>query len=180
MHSDSEDKTTEILQANETKFDGELKALPYEELCDRDYVQDLSARLGRQRLYPEDKTLSAAKAFTLIRKEHCNHHKGDLFRNSVYLDIYALRPEQLWSRYDLDTAYHLNKWRKTEWGDKDWSELTIPFYDLFGVCPVSTMKHFLTYAKKPPSEPLGEYLGPRLMFIDFALKIREARLKEAS
>ncbi|WP_306258400.1 hypothetical protein [Pararhizobium sp. IMCC21322] len=105
------------------------------------------------------------------------NHEGRLFQynqraldNKRALDLVALRPKELWGEQALSTMKSLSKFR-----DQHMIEVT----DLFGEDGRRAINAIRTLASIPPKKALCRSVVPRFMMLDFARRIREARLAPA-
>ncbi|MGJ8690805.1 MAG: hypothetical protein ACSHXZ_14945 [Gammaproteobacteria bacterium] len=99
-------------------------------------------------------------------------HEGRLYDfNDQELDLVALKPKALWGAKALDRMKSLKKFKTRE---------TIEVIDLFGEDGRRMINATRRYASIPPVQTLSRALVPRFMMLDFARRIREGRLADAS
>lgn len=99
-------------------------------------------------------------------------HEGRLFDfNDQELDLVALRPKALWGAKVLARMKSLKKFE---------THKSIEVVDLFGDDGRRTINAIIRYASVPRLQTLSRALVPRFMMFDFARRIRDGRLADAS
>lgn len=155
-------------------YTANLVARPIGELRDPVEIQKLA-------YYWRSQGLSGEMTYQALEDEIFAFHEGDLFNvKDDWLDPDRLRPSQLWPARVLRHNKTLRRMSLELWGDKLFSELELEMGDLFGADRRGTINKFMRYAKEPPGIALSEQLVARIMFIDFATRIRIGRLHASS
>ena len=131
--------------------------------------------------YKTAQGLSGATGYDWIEEQIYSCHVGDLFNvKEDWLNPDELRPKQLWTERHLRKSLILNAWREVRFPGQDWDDITFEMRELFGVCPKSTFNKFLKFAEHPPTRQIDEHLVPRMMFIDFAVRIHSGAIAQSA
>lgn len=148
-------------------YEGNLVSLPKSELR----LPRTVSRVARFWNIPDH---SGDRLADLVMEELTCHHNGSLydwrrrvdFRRSA-LDLVALKTVDLFGRKELKRMKALEKFRDRE---------TIEVFDLFGDDEGRTLNRLREFSNRHPRQALSRALIPRMMFLDFAMRIRAGRL----
>lgn len=131
-------------------------------------------------LYMIAQGLTGAQAYDWIEEQIYSCHIGDLFNvKEDWLNLDALRPKQLWRASLLRKSLALRVWREVHFPGQHWDEITFELRELFGEDQIGTMNKFLRFSDHPPSRQIDEHLVPRIMFIDFAIRIHHGAIAQS-
>lgn len=163
-------------------FRGVLFARSLGELIDQEFVAE-TAQYYAGRKAETGRSPHMIYLFD-IAKEIDTHFGGDLYiGQNTWINPDALEPLHLWGEDFLETSVAMAGFRnrylqRNNAGNVPWRDMRLQFGDLFGADKKSTLSKFLRFAETPPEEALPTHVAPRMMFYDFARRIREGRLNQ--